>query len=115
MPERDGVDVILEQWRRERPELQSAAGLVHGDWGPVLNVVWDARGLVARDSAGVVRQFGAEKSLGLRRMQDPSKGGASLARSLLRHNAAENALELLEAVYPPTFGSDLDRTTPGNG
>ncbi len=24
MPERDGVDLILEQWRRERPELDSA-------------------------------------------------------------------------------------------
>jgi DNA-binding MarR family transcriptional regulator len=53
MPQSDGVDLILEQWRRERPELD------HSPIGVVGRISRLARGLEARLDA-VYREHGLE-------------------------------------------------------
>jgi hypothetical protein len=81
------------------------------------NLVLDARSNVTAGTSplfrqGVLRQYAADSSRGWVGMKEGRAGGDFLARALLRENRPREALNVLEAVRPPSFGTDLNNVSP---
>lgn len=79
--------------------------------GPV-NVAWDVKSALSPDAQGVMTRFRADSAAGLNRMRQPSAGGISLARALLRHQLPDQALTVLESVVPAGESSDFGAVLP---
>jgi hypothetical protein len=73
--------------------------------------VLDARSAFGADREAVLRRFRVEERQGLHRLR-AHPDGVWLARALLRHDLADEALRVLDAVRPASFGSDLNRVRP---
>lgn len=81
------------------------------------NMVLDARGRVGGDAAtgvvqGALRQYQIAKSKRWAGMRDGSAGGEYLARALIRADQPREALDVLDAVRPPSVGNDLNKIRP---
>ncbi len=85
--------------------------------GTAPNLVLDARGRVGAESPttlrqNAIRQYESEKGKRWAGMKEGSAGGDYLARALLRLDRPREALDVLDAVRPPSFGSDLNKVRP---
>ena len=85
--------------------------------GQAVNMVLDARGRVGADAPAalrqnVLRQYEAERSRRFAGMKEGTAGGEYLARALIRQDRPREALEVLDAVRPPSFGSSLNKIRP---
>ena len=85
--------------------------------GQAVNMVLDARSRVGADAPAalrqnVLRQFEVERSRRFAGMKEGTAGGDYLARALLRQDRPREALDVLDAVRPPSFGSNLNKIRP---
>jgi tetratricopeptide (TPR) repeat protein len=74
-------------------------------------VALESRSAVESDRAAALRAYRAQQRQGLKELKLYS-GALLLARVLLRHGLADEALQVLDAARPPSWGSDLNRIKP---
>lgn len=81
------------------------------------NMIADARSRVGADppataQKNVLHQYEVEKGRRFVGMKEGTAGGEYLVRALLRSERFREALDVLDALRPPSYGNDLNRVRP---
>ncbi len=94
-------------------DLAGAEAQWQGASGAHAAVAWDSRISAGADASGFAAYVAEERRKGIEpRLRDERQGGVYLARALLRRGLTKEATEVLDAVRPPSLGTNLDRVRP---